>query len=161
MIIIQSRISFFKYVVCVCVYISLCMYVCISVLWVFVCSCACVCVCLYVCDYVCCAYVSACVSVSAYTCYGICGGLKRSCLNPFPPPTMCNSGIELRSTGLTASSFYTLSHLAGPSPELLQPSVTNSHLSLHSLSLDCHVHNQKGKKKGNIKMAKPYLGQET
>ena len=93
-----------------------------------------------------CAYVSACVSVSACTYYGMCGGLRRSCQSPFPPPTMCNSGIELRSTGLTASSFYTLSHLAGPSPELLQPSVTNSHPSLHSLSLDCHVHIKKGKK---------------
>ena len=51
--------------VCLCVYVSLCLSVCMHVS--VVCMCVSVCLCVYVCGYIC-VFVGGCVSVCMYVC---------------------------------------------------------------------------------------------
>lgn len=154
---------------CVCIYISLCMYVskyaflylyvCISVFYIVgLCTLVCMCMCVTVC----CACVSVhmsvhvclylCIHIHAIVCVEVWVYLAR--VHSLHPP--CGIlGLNSGQQDWQQAPFIHWAILLA----LVQPSVTDSHPSLHSLSLDRHVHNSKWKK-WNIKMRKPYLGQQ-
>lgn len=148
------------------------MHICSCVYILYVWTCGSLYACVYAClcalcismasayNYVCCACMCAYFSVyvCACTCRGVCGGQRTACQTLFSLSTMWDSGIELRTAGLTTRSFYTLSHLAGLSLVLLWLSMKNSYPIPPQLVLGLPYYSQSDREKVKYQNGKAISG---